>query len=132
MWKLIYAFILGYNIEFGHSEAISLINQNKFSEKTTGYIAIGIMLSEKSDFGLFVNCIDSIKADLVSGNEVYEALAISTLGNIGSQQLATELSPAIIHKALSDNRSITTQVRKKACICLLSFMRKNKDIYNEQ
>jgi AP-2 complex subunit alpha len=132
VWKLIYAFILGYNIEFGHSEAVSLINQTKFTEKTTGYIAIGIMLNEKTDFGLFYNCMETIKQDLVSGNEVYEALAISTLGNIGSSQLAKEMSPAIIHKAMSDNRGITTQVRKKACICLLSFMRKNKDIYDEK
>lgn len=68
---------------------------------------------------------------MVSGNEVFEALAISTLGNIGSSQLAKEMAPAIIHKALSDNRAIITIIRKKACICLLSFMRKNKDIYNE-
>lgn len=131
VWKLIYAFILGYNIEFGHTEAVSLINQSKFTEKTTGYIAIGIMLSEKSDFGLFINCMDTIKQDLVSGNEVYEALALSTLGNIGSPQLAQELSPCILHKALSDSRLITTQVRKKACICLLSFLRRNRAIYNE-
>lgn len=88
VWKLIYAHILGYNIDFGHSEAVSLINQTRFSEKTTGYIAIGIMLNEKTDFSLFYNCTDTIKADLVSGNEVFEALAISTLGNIGSPQLA--------------------------------------------
>lgn len=84
VWKLIYAFILGYNIDFGHSEAISLINQPKFSDKTTGYIAIGIMLNEKSDFNLFYNCIETMKQDLVCGNEVFEALALSTLGNIGS------------------------------------------------
>ena len=42
------------------------------------------MLNEKTDFGLFYNCMDTIKQDLVSGNEVFEALAISTLGNIGS------------------------------------------------
>lgn len=52
--------------------------------------------------------METIKQDLVSGNEVYEALAISTLGNIGSSQLAKEMSPAIIHKAMSDSRVITT------------------------
>lgn len=61
VWKLIYAFILGYNIEFGHTEAVSLINQAKFSEKTTGYIAIGIMMNEKTDFGVFYNCVETIK-----------------------------------------------------------------------
>jgi AP-2 complex subunit alpha len=88
VWKLIYSFILGYDIEFGHAEAISLINEHRFSEKTTGYIAIGIFLNEKTDYSLFHNCIDAIKRDLVSGNEVYEALAMSTLANVGSPQLA--------------------------------------------
>ena len=92
---------MGYDIEFGHTEAISLINENKFSEKTTGYIAIGIFFNERTDFSLFYNCIETIKRDLVSGNEVYEALAISTLGNVSSRQLAKETSPALVHKALS-------------------------------
>ena len=129
---MIYAFILGYDIEFGHTEAISLINENKFSEKTTGYIAIGIFFNERTDFSLFYICIETIKRDLVSGNEVYEALAISTLGNVSSRQLAKETSPALVHKALSQDRMITTQVRKKACACLLSFMRKDESIYDYQ
>ena len=46
------------------------------------------MLDEKSDSSLFYNCLDTMKQDLVSGNEVREALALSTLGNIGSPYLA--------------------------------------------
>jgi hypothetical protein len=42
------------------------------------------MLDEKSDPNLFINCIETMKQDLVCGNEVREALALSTLGNIGS------------------------------------------------
>ena len=41
--------ILGYEVDFGHEEALNLINAMKFSEKCTGYIATGIMLNEKSD-----------------------------------------------------------------------------------
>jgi AP-2 complex subunit alpha len=107
VWKLIYAHILGYNIDFGHAEAITLINQSKFSDKTTGYIAIGIMLNEKSDSGLFHNCIQTMKHDLMCGNEVFEALALSTLGNIGSPDLAKEMSPAVIHKAFTEDRTVS-------------------------
>ncbi len=130
VWKLIYAHILGYNIDFGHAEAITLINQAKFSEKTTGYIAIGIMLNEKSDPNLFYNCIETMKHDLMCGNEAFEALALSTLGNIGSPELAREMSPAVIHKAFTEDRMVSHQVKKKACLCLLSFMRRQKDIYD--
>jgi AP-2 complex subunit alpha len=83
IWKLIYAHILGYDVDFGHDVAVSLINCPKFSDKVTGYIAIGIMLNEQADSTLFANCLDSIKSDLMSGHDVREALALSTLGNIG-------------------------------------------------
>jgi vesicle coat complex subunit len=61
------------------------------------------MLNEKSDFGLFINCIDTIKKDLDCGNETFESLAIATLGNIGSPDLAKELGPTIMNKALNEN-----------------------------
>ena len=68
VWKLIYAHILGYEVEFGHEEALNLINAQKFTEKSTGYIAIGIMLNEKSNFALFERVINAIKTDLNCGN----------------------------------------------------------------
>lgn len=124
VWKLIYSHILGYDVDFGHDVAISLINQPKFFDKSTGYISIGIMLNEKSDFGLFVNCIDTIKIDLDCGNETFESLALATLGNIGSPNLAKELAPVILNKALTENVRTTPYIRKKACACLLSFLRR--------
>ena len=132
IWKLIYAHILGYDVDFGHEVAISLINCFKFQDKVTGYIGIGIMLDEKSDSNLFYNCLDTMKQDLVSGNEVREALALSTLGNIGSPYLAQELAPAVIHKTLTENRSCPLYVKKKACMCLLSFLRREKAIYDKE
>ena len=61
IWKLIYAHILGYDVDFGHDVAVSLINCATLKEKVTGYIAIGIMLDDKSDPNIFVNCIETIK-----------------------------------------------------------------------
>ena len=40
-WKLLYMYILGYDIDFGHNESSFLINSPKFSEKYTGYISTG-------------------------------------------------------------------------------------------
>lgn len=33
VWKLLYMYMLGYDIEVGHMEALKLITSNKFSEK---------------------------------------------------------------------------------------------------
>lgn len=133
IWKLIYAHILGYDVDFGHDVAVSLINCSKFSDKVTGYIAIGIMLNEQAEGALFTSCIESIKMDLNSGHDVREALALGTLGNIGSASLAKELGANVLAKALSENsRSVPIYVRKKACLCLLSFLRRHKQIYDKQ
>ena len=90
---------------------------------------MGIMLDEKADPTLFVNCIDTIKMDLTCGNEVKEALALSTLGNMAPASMANELAPAVIHKCLQENRSTPLYVRKKACMCLLALLRRQKLIY---
>jgi AP-2 complex subunit alpha len=132
VWKLIYAHILGYDVDFGHDVAISLINCQKFFDKSTGYISIGIMLNEKSDFNMFINCIDAIKNDLTCGNEAFESLAIATLGNIGSANIARELAPIVVQKALTDDKKTTAYIKKKACACLMSFLRRQPSIYNEQ
>ena len=132
IWKLIYAHILGYDVDFGHDVAVSLINCQKFNDKVTGYIAIGIMLNEQSEPTLFANCLDSIKSDLVSGHDIREALALGTLGNIGSPALAKDLGLCVVNKALSDQRSVPIYVRKKACLCLLSFLRRHKQLYDRE
>jgi vesicle coat complex subunit len=71
--------------------------------------------------------------DLNSGHDVREALALGTLGNIGSASLAKDLGANVMAKALSENsRSVPIYVRKKACLCLLSFLRRHKQIYDKQ
>lgn len=33
VWKLLYIFMLGYEVDFGHMEALSLISCNQYAEK---------------------------------------------------------------------------------------------------
>ncbi|KAJ9075432.1 hypothetical protein DSO57_1036205 [Entomophthora muscae] len=47
--KLLYMYILGWDIDFGHAEAVQLISSNKYSEKQIGYLAVTLMLNENSD-----------------------------------------------------------------------------------
>lgn len=130
VWKLIYSHILGYDVQFGHEEALNLINAQKFTEKSAGYIAIGIMLNEKSNYALFERVIEAVKTDLQCGNEVCEGLALATLGNIGFAELVPELAPIVIQKTFNPQEN--SYVRKRAIICLLSFFRRNRTIYNVQ
>ena len=43
IWKLLYIYILGYKIDFGHNYMADLITSLKFSEKMTGYISMSIL-----------------------------------------------------------------------------------------
>jgi len=78
----------------------------KFSEKSTGYIATGIMLNEKTDPAIFERVMTSISNDISSGNEICEALALATVGNIGSQELAKALAGGVIRKAFGSGVSV--------------------------
>lgn len=92
VWKLMYMYILGYDVDFGHLEALNLINSGKYSEKCTGYIATGLIMNEKNVNGDHLDMvINSIRTDLLSGNEVYESLALATLSNVGAQEFANNL-----------------------------------------
>lgn len=44
VWKLVYIFVLGYDVDFGHMEAIGLMLSPKYSEKVVGYAAVALMV----------------------------------------------------------------------------------------
>src|SRR5689334_12987913 len=50
VWKLLYMYMLGYDIEIGHMEALKLITSNKFSEKNCGYMACATLWNENTEF----------------------------------------------------------------------------------
>lgn len=60
---MLYIYILGYEIDFGHFQAANLINSSKFSEKYTGYIATGILVSE-NNVEIYRAIAQSIKQDI--------------------------------------------------------------------
>lgn len=55
--------ILGYEVDFGMSECVYLINSGKFSEKYTGYVATSILVSEQNN-DLYKTVSVSIRNDL--------------------------------------------------------------------
>ena len=44
VWKMCYIYMLGYEVDFGHLECISLLGSSKFQEKAVGYMAIALLL----------------------------------------------------------------------------------------
>ena len=64
VWKLVYIFVLGYDVDFGHMEAISLMLSTKYSEKVVGYAAVALMVhpTETTD-ELMATVVNAIRTE---------------------------------------------------------------------
>jgi AP-2 complex subunit alpha len=124
VWKLLYMYMLGYDIEIGHMEALKLITSPKYSEKNAGYMSCSILWNENTEFLRLI--IQSVKKDLANtSNDVYQCLALSLVANIGGQEFAESLA-LDVQKLLVSGKS-RSFVRKKAALCLLRLFRRSAE-----
>ncbi|KAL0390032.1 UNVERIFIED_CONTAM: AP-2 complex subunit alpha-1 [Sesamum calycinum] len=125
VWKMLYIYMLGYDVDFGHMEAVSLISAPKYPEKQVGYIVTSCLLNENHDFLRLA--INTVRNDII-GNETFQCLALTLVGNIGGREFAESLAPDVQKLLISS--SCRPLVRKKAALCLLRLYRKNPDVVN--
>ncbi|CBJ29344.1 Coatomer protein complex, alpha sub-unit [Ectocarpus siliculosus] len=121
VWKLVYMFMLGYEIDFGHMEMISLISSTKYSEKNVGYVAVSLLL--RSGDTMMSLVINSIRNDLNSHSSPAQTLALATVANLGGNDLSDALLPDV--ERLLVMKGTDPAVRKKAALCFLRFFREN-------
>ncbi|CAL5357144.1 hypothetical protein CsSME_00046630 [Camellia sinensis var. sinensis] len=126
VWKMLYIFMLGYDVDFGHMEAVSLISAPKYPEKQVGYIVTSSLLNENHDFLRLA--INTVRNDIIGRNETFQCLALTLVGNIGGRDFAESLAPDVQKLLISS--SCRPLVRKKAALCLLRLFRKNSDVVN--
>eukprot|EP00124_Ichthyophonus_hoferi_P002493 Ihof_evm1s172 gene=Ihof_evmTU1s172 len=122
--KLVYIYLLGYDIDFGHMEAVSLLSSAKFSEKHVGYLFISVLLHENCDLVRLL--IQSIKNDLVARFEINSCLALTCVANIGGREMAETLGNEVQSLLVSGDSS--SFIKKKAALALLRLYRKSPDI----
>lgn len=95
--QLLYIYILGWNVDFGHLEAVNLISATKYSEKQIGYLAMTLFLHEKHELLHLV--VNSIRKDLLDHNELFNCLALHAIANVGGREMGEALSPEV-HRLL--------------------------------
>lgn len=118
--------MLGYDVDFGHMETVSLISAPKYPEKQVGYIVTSCLLNENNDFLRMV--INTVRNDIIGRNETFQCLALTMVGNIGGKEFSESLAPDVQKLLISS--SCRPVVRKKAALCLLRLYRKNPDVVN--
>ncbi|KAJ1585651.1 hypothetical protein NDA12_000338 [Ustilago hordei] len=126
--KIVFTYILGYQVDIGHMEAVNLISSNKYSEKQIGYLAITLLMHENSDIVRLV--VNSIRKDLDEINEVSNCLALHAIANIGGKEMAEALS-GDVHRLLISPTS-RSFVKKKAALTLLRLYRKHPEVIPAQ
>ncbi|XP_061346347.1 AP-2 complex subunit alpha-1-like isoform X2 [Gastrolobium bilobum] len=126
VWKMLYIYMLGYDVDFGHMEVVSLISAPKYPEKQVGYIVTSSLLNENHEFLRLA--INTVRNDIIGRNETFQCLALTMVGNIGGREFSESLAPDVQTLLLSS--SCRPLVRKKAALCLLRLYRKNPDVVN--
>lgn len=122
--KLLFIFLLGHDIDFGHMEAVNLLSSNKYSEKQIGYLFISVLVNTNSE--LIKLIIQSIKNDLASRNPIHVNLALQCIANIGSREMA-EAFGTDIPKLLVSGDTMDV-VKQSAALCLLRLFRTSQEI----
>nr|XP_046911245.1 LOW QUALITY PROTEIN: AP-2 complex subunit alpha-like [Dermatophagoides farinae] len=122
--KLLFIFLLGHDIDFGHMEAVNLLSSNKYSEKQIGYLFISVLMNANSDLMKLI--IQSIKNDLNSRNPIHVNLALQCIANIGSREMAETFGNEI-PRLLVTGDTIDV-VKQSAALCLLRLYREMPDL----
>ncbi|CAI6098465.1 hypothetical protein V2G26_001108 [Clonostachys chloroleuca] len=126
--KLLYIYIMGWDVDFGHLEAVNLISATKYSEKQIGYLAMTLFLHEKHELLHLV--VNSIRKDLLDHNELFNCLALHAIANVGSREMGEALNSEV-HRLLISPTS-KSFVKKKSALTLLRLYRKHPDIVSPQ
>ncbi|OAL64076.1 AP-2 adaptor complex subunit alpha [Trichophyton rubrum] len=126
--KLLYVYIQGYDVDFGHLEAVNLISATKYSEKQIGYLAVTLFLHEQHELLHLV--VNSIRKDLLDHHELNNCLALHAVANVGGREMGEALS-ADVHRLLISPAS-KAFVKKKAALTLLRLYRKYPGIVQQE
>lgn len=129
VWKLIYIYILGYEVDFGHNYAADLTTSVKFSEKIAGYIAMSILFKEdNSEVGIMIN---SIKNDLLNQNAICQSMALTLAANLNHKELLVAIHKETL-KYLTNFHEKQSNAIKKALIVLSRVIKVQPDILNSE
>lgn len=116
--KLMYIHMLGYPTHFGQMECVRLITSNKYPEKRIGYLGLMLLLDENQEVLTLVE--NQLAKDLRDSNQFVQSLALSTIANISSSDIARDLSSEVEKLLFHAN----PYVRKKAALCAVRIFRK--------
>ncbi|XP_060694686.1 AP-2 complex subunit alpha-2-like isoform X1 [Hemiscyllium ocellatum] len=122
--KLLFIFLLGHDIDFGHMEAVNLLSSNKYTEKQIGYLFISVLVNSNSELMHLIN--NALRNDLASRNPTFMGLALHCIANVGSQEMAEAFASEIPKILVAGDTMDST--KQSAALCLLRLYRTSPDL----
>nr|XP_023654298.1 AP-2 complex subunit alpha-2-like isoform X2 [Paramormyrops kingsleyae] len=122
--KLLFIFLLGHDIDFGHMEAVNLLSSNKYTEKQIGYLFISVLVNSNSELIRLIN--NGIKNDLASRNPTFMCLALHCIANVGSREMAEAFAGEIPRILVAGDTM--DSVKQSAALCLLRLHKASPDV----
>lgn len=113
--KLLYIKLLGYRVDFGYKQVLSLIQGVKYSEIYAGCISASGIIPE-SEEDLYGKVLKSITSHLFSPQQEVQTVALAFVGGLANKVLAQGLVNEIMKLALGESSKITTSIRKKVTV----------------
>lgn len=120
--KLLYLFTLGERTHWGQVECLKLLASSRFTDKRLGYLGTMLLLDENQEVLTLVT--NSLQSDLNHPNQYIVSLALCTLANIASTEMARDLFADIEKVVASSN----PYLRKKGALCAMRIIRKVPDL----
>ena len=122
--KLLFIFLLGNDIDFGHMEAVNLLSSNKYSEKQIGYLFISVLVGANNELMKLI--IQHTKNDLNSSNPIHVSLALQCIANIGSPDMLEGVGHDVPKLLISGETA--DGVKQCAALCLVKLFRVNSSV----
>eukprot|EP00632_Arachnochrysis_sp_CCMP2950_P006062 CAMPEP_0185710624 /NCGR_PEP_ID=MMETSP1164-20130828/31140_1 /TAXON_ID=1104430 /ORGANISM="Chrysoreinhardia sp, Strain CCMP2950" /LENGTH=518 /DNA_ID=CAMNT_0028378143 /DNA_START=172 /DNA_END=1725 /DNA_ORIENTATION=- len=116
--KLLFINMLGYPSHFGQMECLKLIASPNFPEKRIGYLALMLLLDERTEVLTLVT--NSLKNDLEHSSQFVVGLSLTSVGNLATGDMARTLC-ADVAKHLGSNNPY---VRKKAALAMIRILKR--------
>jgi len=120
--KLLYVHMLGFPAHFGQMEVMKLVVSPRFTDKRIGYLGSMLLLDENREVTMLIT--NSLKNDLDHASQYVVALALCTLGNICSAEMARDLGPDVERIM----RNGPPYLKKKAILCACRIIRKEPEM----
>lgn len=120
--SLILFYNLGYSTGFIHVSTVNLLASSKFTDKRIAYVALSMLLDEKSEVLLLTP--QSIKKDLENSNQYIVAMALNAIGETCNANMCREMAIEVGKLLLSSSNYI----KKKAALACTKIVKKCPDL----